>query len=181
MSYICEPPSDWYSIGGRERARISCHEHHTKLINTVFDCYCSKPEISNYPVYCTVYSVQCTVGWSKKYRNSNLQNAREDSEPCHSTDFRTVFGIMFEWFVSCWIDKTLFTKMYTAVCPFFVKNFKRPYLIWTTSQLWYQNSFQNQDWTIRLLLNYETWFTQRGTPPPRACLRASLDFSFQLA
>ena len=46
MSSIWEPPSDWNSIGGRERARISCHEHRTKLISTVFDCYCSKPKIS---------------------------------------------------------------------------------------------------------------------------------------
>ena len=34
----------------------------------------------------------------------------KDSEPRHSTDFRTIFGIMIGWFVSCEIGQTYFTE-----------------------------------------------------------------------
>ena len=40
-----------------------------------------------------------TLGWSEKHRTWKMQKFRADSEPRHSTDFRTIFGIMIGWFV----------------------------------------------------------------------------------
>ena len=34
------------------------------------------------------------LGWSEKHKSWKMQNFRADSEPRHSTDFRTIFGIM---------------------------------------------------------------------------------------
>ena len=44
---------------------------------------------------------RCRVGRSEKYKSCNFQKAEEDSEPRHSTDFRTVFGIVIGRFVFC--------------------------------------------------------------------------------
>ena len=34
------------------------------------------------------------IGWSEKHKSWKMQKYRADSEPRHSTDFRTIFGIM---------------------------------------------------------------------------------------
>ena len=36
----------------------------------------------------------CTLGWSEKHKSWKMQQFKADSEPRHSTDFRTIFGIM---------------------------------------------------------------------------------------
>ena len=46
------------------------------------------------------------LGWSEKHKSWKMQKYRADSEPRHSTDFRTIFGIMIGWFVSCEIGQT---------------------------------------------------------------------------
>ena len=46
------------------------------------------------------------VGWSEKHKNWKMQKYRADSEPRHSTDFRTIFVIMIGRFVSCEIGQT---------------------------------------------------------------------------
>ena len=51
----------------------------------------------------------CTLGWSEKYKSWKMQKYQADSEPRHSTDFRTIFGIRIGWFVSCEIGQTCFT------------------------------------------------------------------------
>ena len=43
----------------------------------------------------------CTVGRSEKYKSQNFEKVEEDSGPRHSTDFRTVFGIMIGQISSC--------------------------------------------------------------------------------
>ena len=35
-----------------------------------------------------------TLGWSEKHKSWKMQQFKADSEPRHSTDFRTIFGIM---------------------------------------------------------------------------------------
>jgi len=35
-----------------------------------------------------------TLGWSEKHKSLKMQKYRADSEPRHSIDFRTIFGIM---------------------------------------------------------------------------------------
>ena len=47
-----------------------------------------------------------TVGWSEKHKSWKMQKYRADSEPRHSTDFRTIFVIMIGRFVSCEIGQT---------------------------------------------------------------------------
>ena len=42
-----------------------------------------------------------TLGRCEKHKFFNFQKAREDSEPRHSTDFRSVDGIIIGRFVSC--------------------------------------------------------------------------------
>ena len=42
-----------------------------------------------------------SLGRSEKYQSWNLQKSGVDSEPRHSTDFRTVFGITIGRFVLC--------------------------------------------------------------------------------
>ena len=37
---------------------------------------------------------QCKVGWSEKHKSWKMQKNRADSEPRHSTNFRTIFGIL---------------------------------------------------------------------------------------
>ena len=34
-----------------------------------------------------------TIGWSEKHKSLKMQKYRAGSEPRHSTDFRTIFGI----------------------------------------------------------------------------------------
>ena len=51
-----------------------------------------------------------TLGWSEKHKNWKMQKYRADSEPRHSTDFRTIFVIMIGCFVSCEIGQTYFTE-----------------------------------------------------------------------
>ena len=34
------------------------------------------------------------LGWSEKHKSWKIQQFKADSEPRHSTDFRTIFGIM---------------------------------------------------------------------------------------
>ena len=34
------------------------------------------------------------LGWSEKHKSWKMQQVKADSEPRHSTDFRTIFGIM---------------------------------------------------------------------------------------
>ena len=34
------------------------------------------------------------LGWSEKHKSWKMQQFKADSEPRHSTDFRTIFGIM---------------------------------------------------------------------------------------
>ena len=46
------------------------------------------------------------VGWSEKHKNWKMQKYQADSEPRHSTDFRTIFVIMIGCFVSCEIGQT---------------------------------------------------------------------------
>ena len=78
----------------------------------------------------SVYS----LGRSEKYKSCNLHKAGADSEPQdHSTDFKTVFGIMVEWFVLCKIRQMYFTesggRFGTTSCPnfdLFSVIFKRP-------------------------------------------------------
>ena len=41
------------------------------------------------------------VGRSEKYKSQNFEKVEEDSGPRHSTDFRTVFGIMIGQISSC--------------------------------------------------------------------------------
>ena len=36
----------------------------------------------------------CTLGWSEKHKSWKMQLFKADSESRHSTDFRTIFGIM---------------------------------------------------------------------------------------
>ena len=38
--------------------------------------------------------IYSTVGWSEKHKSWKMQQFKADSEPRHSTDFRTIFGIM---------------------------------------------------------------------------------------
>ena len=40
------------------------------------------------------------LGWSEKHKSWKMQNYRADSEPRHSTDFRTHFETMIRLFVS---------------------------------------------------------------------------------
>ena len=42
------------------------------------------------------YARVCKLGWSEKHKSWKMQQVKADSEPCHSTDFRTIFGIMIE-------------------------------------------------------------------------------------
>ena len=35
----------------------------------------------------------CSLGWSEKHKSWKMQKVGVDSEPRHSTDFRTIFGI----------------------------------------------------------------------------------------
>ena len=35
-----------------------------------------------------------SLGWSEKHKSWKMQKYQADSEPRHSTDFRTIFGIM---------------------------------------------------------------------------------------
>ena len=35
--------------------------------------------------------VVCVLGWSEKHKSWKMQKYRADSEPRHSTDFRTIF------------------------------------------------------------------------------------------
>ena len=48
------------------------------------------------------------VEW--KTESWKMQQVKADSEPRHSTDFRTNFGIMIGWFVFCEIGQTYFTE-----------------------------------------------------------------------
>ena len=76
----------------------------------------------NYPFILWIININCdyfadsaayghwSVGWSEKHKSWKMQQFKADSEPCHSTDFRTIFGIMIEWFVSCEIGQTYFTE-----------------------------------------------------------------------
>ena len=52
----------------------------------------------------------CALGWSEKHKNWKMQKYRADSEPRHSTDFRTIFVVMIGCFVSCEIGQTYFTE-----------------------------------------------------------------------
>ena len=36
----------------------------------------------------------CRIGWSEKHKSWKMQQFKADYEPRHSTDFRTIFGIM---------------------------------------------------------------------------------------
>ena len=56
------------------------------------------------------YINQCSLGWSEKHKSWKMQKYRADSEPRHSTDFRTIFVIMIGCFVSCEIGQTYFTE-----------------------------------------------------------------------
>ena len=42
----------------------------------------------NYTIYTS------TLGWSEEHKSGKMQKYQADSEPRHSTDFRTIFGIM---------------------------------------------------------------------------------------
>ena len=57
---------------------------------------------------CLPIWLQAKVEWIHK--NWKMQKYWADSEPRHSTDFRTHFEIMIEWFVSCEIGQTCFTE-----------------------------------------------------------------------
>ena len=48
----------------------------------------------------------CTLGWSEKHKSWKIQKYQADSKLRHRTDFRTIFGIMIGWFVSCEIGQT---------------------------------------------------------------------------
>ena len=50
------------------------------------------------------------VGWSEKHKSWKMQKYWADSEQRHSTDFRTIFEIMFGWFVLCEFEQTCFTE-----------------------------------------------------------------------
>ena len=50
------------------------------------------------------------VGRSEKYKGCIFQKAKEISEPRHSTDFRTVFGIMIGQLSSCEIWQKFLTE-----------------------------------------------------------------------
>ena len=52
----------------------------------------------------------CVIGRSEKYKSWVLQKAKEISEPRHSTDFRTVFGIMIGQLSSCEIWQKFLTE-----------------------------------------------------------------------
>ena len=54
--------------------------------------------------------VTYTLGWSEKHKSLKMQQYKADSELRHSTDFRTIFGILIGWFVSCEIGQTYFTE-----------------------------------------------------------------------
>ena len=47
------------------------------------------------------YMCACDLGRSEKYKSQNFEKVEEDSGPRHSTDFRTVFGIMIGQISSC--------------------------------------------------------------------------------
>ena len=47
-----------------------------------------------YFLYIGYNSHGCTLGWSEKHKSWKMQQVKADSEPRHSTDFRTIFGIM---------------------------------------------------------------------------------------
>ena len=51
-----------------------------------------------------------SLGWSEKSKSWKMQKYWADSEPRHSTDFRTIFGIMNGWFVFCEIGQKCFTE-----------------------------------------------------------------------
>ena len=51
-----------------------------------------------------------SIGWSEKHKSWKMQQFKADSEPRHSTDFRSIFGIMIGWFVLCEIGQTYFTE-----------------------------------------------------------------------
>jgi len=38
--------------------------------------------------------VACGIGWSEKHKSGKMQKYQADSKLRHSTDFRTIFGIM---------------------------------------------------------------------------------------
>ena len=50
------------------------------------------------------------LGWSEKHKSLKMQKYRADSEPRHSIDFRTIFGIMIGWFVLREIGQMYFTE-----------------------------------------------------------------------
>ena len=61
-------------------------------------------DVANKQIICSY------LGRSEKHKSWKMQNPGADSELRHSTDFRTVFGIMIGQFVSCDIGQTYFIE-----------------------------------------------------------------------
>ena len=50
------------------------------------------------------------IGWSEKHKSWKMQKVGVESEPRHSTDFRTIFEIMIGLFVLRNVEQTCFTE-----------------------------------------------------------------------
>ena len=68
------------------------------------------PYLSHLGAVHTILQSHYTLGWSEKHKSLKMQKYRADSEPRHSIDFRTIFGIMIGWFVLREIGQMYFTE-----------------------------------------------------------------------
>ena len=96
--FSCDLPSLLHGFPGREGAP-RCLQIRLK----------SNAGSSENATYETVQN-PLPLGWSEKHKSWKMQKYRADSEPRHSTDFRTIFVIMIGCFVSCEIGQTYFTE-----------------------------------------------------------------------